>query len=183
VQTLDVSDHSTMPRRLQVYTDPLQHALIAAAVAAPLVSRGGWRVVVTAVAAATVIDVDHAVAARSVRIRATTSLATRPRSHSAVTALGVGALVAVAAGPVHGWAAFGGLASHLLHDAGDRAAPTPLLWPFAQARQLGRRRQLAGTAVLVLGSLAVSRLTATSARGRSAADAGGGGATARPQTA
>jgi hypothetical protein len=169
--------------RLQIYTDPLQHALIAAAVAAPLVPRAGWRVVGTAVAAATVIDVDHAVAARSVRIRATTSLATRPRSHSVLTALGAGALVAVAAGPVHGWAAFGGLASHLLHDAGDRAAPTPLLWPFAPARQLGRRRQLVGTAVLALGSLAVSRLTATSARGQFAAAAGGDGAAARPQTA
>jgi len=169
--------------RLQVYTDPLQHALIAAAVAAPLVSRAGPRVILTAVVAATAIDVDHAVAARSVRIRATTSLATRPRSHSVLTALGVGALVGIAAGPVHGWAAFGGLASHLLHDAGDRAAPTPLLWPFAKARQLGRRRQLAGTAVLALGSLAVSRLTATSARGQSAAGAGGAGATARSQTA
>ena len=177
-----MTDRAAVPR-LQIYTDPLQHALIAAAVAAPLVSRAGWRVVVTAVAAATVIDIDHAVAARSLRIRATTSLAMRPRSHSALTALGVGAVVAMAAGPVHGWAAFGGLASHLLHDAGDRAAPTPLLWPFAQARQLGRRRQLAGTAVLVLGSLAVSRLTATSARGQSAADAGAGGAAARPQTA
>jgi LexA-binding, inner membrane-associated putative hydrolase len=169
--------------RLQVYTDPLQHAVIAAAVAAPLVPRAGWRVVVTAVAAATAIDVDHAVAARSLRICATTSLATRPRSHSVLTALGVGAVATMAAGPVHGWAAFGGLASHLLHDAGDRAAPTPLLWPFAQARQLGRRRQLAGTAVLALGSLAVSRLTATSARGQSAADAGGGGGAARSQTA
>jgi LexA-binding, inner membrane-associated putative hydrolase len=171
-----------MPRRLQVYTDPLQHALIAAAVATPLVSRGGWRVVATAVAAATAIDVDHAVAARSVRIRATTSLATRPRSHSAVTALGVGALVALAAGPVHGWAAFGGLASHLLHDAGDRAAPTPLLWPFAPARQLGRRRQLVGTALLTLGSAAIARATAASATGRSAAGAGGDAAAAHPQT-
>ena len=168
-----------MPRRLQVYTDPLQHALIAAVVAAPLVSRGGWRVVGTAVAAATVIDVDHAVAARSVRIRATTSLATRPRSHSAVTALGVGALIAVAAGPVHGWAAFGGLASHLMHDAGDRAAPTPLLWPFARERQLGRRWQLAVTTGLVLGSLAVSRAGGAAWRGPSAVVAGDGAAPLR----
>ena len=135
--------HSPAPSPVQVYTDPLQHALIAATVAAPLVPRAGWRVLVTAVAAATVIDVDHAVAARSVRIRATTSLATRPRSHSLLTALGAGTLVAAAAGPLHGWAAFGGLVSHLLHDAGDRAAPTPMLWPFAPARQLGRRWQLA----------------------------------------
>jgi hypothetical protein len=148
------------PSRLQVYTDPLQHALIAATVVAPLVPRAGRRVVATAVASALVIDVDHAVAARSLRIRATTSLATRPRSHSLLTAVGAGGIVAVAAGPFHGWATFGGLVSHLLHDAGDRAAPTPMLWPFASARQLGRRWQLAGTAVLVLCSVAVSRATA-----------------------
>lgn len=149
-----------MPSRLQVYTDPLQHGFIAAAVAAPLVPRAGGRVVATAVVAAWVIDIDHAVAARSVRIRATTSLATRPRTHSVITALGLGGLVGLAAGPVHGWAAFGGLASHLLHDAGDRAAPTPMLWPFVPARQLGRRWQLAGTALLLLGSVAVSRARA-----------------------
>jgi hypothetical protein len=66
----------------------------------------------------------------------------------------------VAAGPLHGWAAFGGLTSHLMHDAGDRAAPTPVLWPFAPARQLGRRWQVGATAALVLGSLAVSRAAA-----------------------
>src|SRR4051812_50187955 len=69
-------------------------------------------------------------------------------------------VVCAAAGPLHGWAAFGGLASHLLHDAGDRAAPTPLLWPFAPARQIGRRRQLAATAALAVASAAVSRATA-----------------------
>ncbi len=167
--------------RLRVYTDPLQHALIAAAVAAPLVPRAGWRVVLTAAAAATVIDVDHAVAARSVRVRATTSLSTRPRTHSALTALGAGAVVTAAAGPLHGWAAFGGLASHLLHDAGDRAAPTPILWPFAPARQLGRRCQLAGTALLVLSSMAIGRATAANARAGSAGDAGEDGAAGCPQ--
>jgi hypothetical protein len=140
-------------------------------------------VVATAVLAAIVIDVDHAVAARSLRVRHTTSLATRPRSHSLLTALGAGALVAAAAGPMHGWAAFGGLVSHLLHDAGDRAAPTPLLWPFAPARQLGRRRQLAGTAALALGSVAFSRVAAATSRGPSAAGAGGDGAAARPRRA
>jgi hypothetical protein len=168
---------------VQVYSDPLQHALIAAAVAVPLVPRAGSRVVVTAVAAAVVIDVDHAVAARSLRVRAVTSLATRPRSHSLLTAVGAGALVAAVAGPLHGWAAFGGLASHLLHDAGDRAAPTPVLWPFAPARQLGRRWQLAATTVLALGSVAVSRAAGASARDPSSGDAGGGGAAAHPRAA
>jgi membrane-bound metal-dependent hydrolase YbcI (DUF457 family) len=151
------------PRALalvRVYTDPLQHAAIAAAVVAPLVPRAGRGVLLTAVVPALAIDVDHAVAARSVRVRATTSLATRPPTHSFVVAIATGAIAGAAAGPVRGWAAFAGLASHLLHDAGDRAAPTPLLWPFAPARQVGRRRQLAGTAALVAGSLAVSRATA-----------------------
>jgi len=153
-------EYAAVPSRLQVYSDPLQHALIAAAVVAPLVPRAGRAVLGTAVAAALVIDVDHVIAARSLRVRATTGLATRPRTHSLVTAVAAGAAVALARSPLHGWAAFGALTSHLLHDAGDRAAPTPVLWPFAPARQLGRRRQLVFTAALVLGSVAVSRGTA-----------------------
>jgi membrane-bound metal-dependent hydrolase YbcI (DUF457 family) len=174
---------ATMPTvsRLQVYSDPFQHALIAAAVAAPLVPAAGPSVLRTAVTAALVIDVDHAVAARSIRVRDTTALATRPRTHSLVTALGAGALVTVAAGPVHGWAAFGGLVSHLLHDAGDRAAPTPVLWPFRPARQLGRRRQAVVTAGLVLGSVLVSRAAATS-RGRGGASPDSGGAASALRT-
>jgi len=169
--------------RLQIYSDPLQHALLAAAVAAPLVPRAGWGVLAAAAVPALVIDLDHAVAARSVRIADTTALATRPRSHSLVTAAGTGAVIATAAGPLHGWAAFGGLVSHLLHDAGDRAAPTPMLWPFAPARQLGRRRQLAGTLALVLASAAISRAAAAASRRPSAAAADGAGGTARPRTA
>jgi hypothetical protein len=171
------------PSRAQVYSDPLQHALIAAAVATPLVPGSGGGVLATAVAAAVLIDVDHAVAARSLRIDATTSLATRPRSHSLLTALGAGALVGAAAGPAHGWAAFGGLASHLLHDAGDRSAPTPLLWPFAPARQVGRRRQLAATVMLALGSVAVSRAMAAASRGPTSGPVDAAAAAARPRTA
>jgi LexA-binding, inner membrane-associated putative hydrolase len=171
-----------VPNRLLVYTDPLQHALIAAAVVAPLVPRARGRVLATAVTAAIAIDVDHAIAARSWRIGALTSLPRRPPSHSMLAAAGTGAVVAAAAGPLHGWAAFSGLASHLLHDAGDRSAPTPLLWPFAPARQLGRGAQLVMTAALALGSLAVSRATAAASRAPSAPGAGGDGAAARSRT-
>ncbi len=165
---------------LRVYSDPFQHAAIAAAVVAPL----GRDAIRTAVTAALVIDVDHAVAARSVRIRATTGLDARPRTHSVVTALAAGATLGGLAGPVQGWAAFAGLVSHLLHDAGDRAAPTPVLWPLAPARQLGRRRQVAGTALLALGSLALSRAVAGASSAPSAAVyADGGAASAGPRTA
>jgi membrane-bound metal-dependent hydrolase YbcI (DUF457 family) len=169
--------------RVQVYSDPLQHVLIAAVVTAPLVARGGRRVLGTAATAALVIDVDHAIAARSVRVRDTTSLTLRPRSHSLVTAALAGSLVAAAAGPLHGWAAFSALGSHLLHDAGDRAAPTPVLWPWRPARQLGRRVQLAGTLLLTTGSAIVAGWDGARARARSAAGVGGGSAAASPRTA
>jgi LexA-binding, inner membrane-associated putative hydrolase len=158
---------------LRVYTDPLQHALIAALVVAPLVPRAGPGVVATAVGSGLVIDVDHAVAARSVRVQAMTTLGMRPRSHSVLTALGAGAVVTAAAGPLHGWAAFGGLASHLLHDAGGPGAPTPLLWPFAPPPRVGRRRQLVGTTLLVLGSAVLSWATAAASPSSTAAAAGG----------
>ena len=137
-----------------MYSDPLQHAALAALVVAPLAAGTDARVLRTALVAALAIDVDHVVAARSARPRDTTALPARPRTHSLLTAAGVGCAVWAAGGPWHGWAAFAALGSHLLHDAGDRAAPTPVLWPWRPARQLGRRVQLAGTVALTMASAA-----------------------------
>lgn len=168
-------------RELQVYSDPFQHAAIAAAVVAPLAAQAGSRVLATAITAALAIDIDHAVAARSFRPRHTTALAQRPRTHSLLTAATAGTLVTATAGPLHGWAAFAGLGSHLLHDAGDRAAPTPVLWPWRPARQLGRRRQLAGSLLLTFGS-AVVGYAASRGRARAAAGTGDAGAASPPRT-
>jgi membrane-bound metal-dependent hydrolase YbcI (DUF457 family) len=168
-------------RWLRVGSDPVQHAAIAAAVAAPLAARVGPRVLATAIVAALVIDLDHAVAARSIRPRHMIALDQRPRTHSLLTAGMAAALVAAAAGPRHGWAAFAALGSHLLHDAGDRAAPTPVLWPWRPARQLGRRRQLAGTVALTMGSAFVG-FAAGRGRPRAPGGTGGAGAAAPPRT-
>jgi membrane-bound metal-dependent hydrolase YbcI (DUF457 family) len=171
-----------LARRVRVYSDPLQHAAIAAVVVAPLAARVGRRVSATAVTAALVIDADHAVAARSIRPRDTTALAQRPRTHSLLAAAGAGALVSAVAGPAHGWAAFAALGSHLLHDAGDDAAPTPVLWPWRPARQLGRRAQLVGTLGLTTAS-ALAGSAAVRARSRAAACSRGADAGASPRTA
>jgi hypothetical protein len=136
-------------RYLVAAADPFAHALLAVAVTAPL----GRRAVLTAVMTGTAIDVDHVVAAL-------------------LAAAAAGAGGALAGGPVHGWAAFAGLASHLLRDASDDAAPTPLLWPWAPPRQIGRRWAVAGVAALALGSWMLSRRAAAAARPTSA-DAGG----------
>ena len=142
----------TFGRRVLALTDPLVHALIAAAVVSPLAARFGRAPLVTAVVAATAIDVDHPLAARSVRLGPILSMAERPRSHNLTAALALGALGTLAAGPVHGWAAFSGLVSHLLYDAGDSTAPTPLLWPFAarapdREAAVGRRNRRAGAGI------------------------------------
>src|SRR5687768_978486 len=105
---------------MRVYSDPLQHAALAALVVAPLAVRTDSRVLGTAVAAALMIDIDHVVAARSARPRDMTALPARPRTHSMLVAAGVGCALWAAAGPWHGWSAFAALGSHLLHDAGDR---------------------------------------------------------------
>jgi hypothetical protein len=114
-------------RSLVAAADPLAHALLAAAVVAPL----GRAAIRTAVVAGTVIDVDHAIVARSARPRAMLSLPARPASHGLLAAAAAGAVGAAGGGAVHGWAAFAGLASHVLRDASDGSAPTPLLWPCA----------------------------------------------------
>ena len=110
----------------------------------------------TAVVAGTLIDVDHVVAARSARPSAMLTLRTRPRSHALLATLAAGALGTAAGGPVHGWAAFAGLTSHLLRDASDDAAPTPLLWPLQAAAPDRPRAAAAGVAALALGSWALS---------------------------
>jgi LexA-binding, inner membrane-associated putative hydrolase len=165
-------------RHLVAGADPFAHALLAAAVVAPL----GRRPVLTAVVAGTLIDVDHAIAARSARPSAMLTLRTRPRSHALLVTLAAAALGTAAGGPIHGWAAFAGLTSHLLRDASDDSAPTPLLWPFRPARQIGRARAAAGIAALAAGSWEISRRTGRAAGPTSAAGADTGGAPVDPRT-
>ena len=148
----------SLGRYLVAVSDPLAHALLAAAVAAPL----GSAAVRTAVVAGTLIDVDHAVAARSLRLEPMLSLPARPRTHAIAVAVALGAAGVAVGGPRHGWAAFAGLTSHLLRDASDDQAPTPILWPVGAPRQIGRRVAVAGVAALAVGSWAVSRRAAAS---------------------
>ena len=137
----------------------------------------------TAVVAGTLIDVDHVVAARSAAPERDADPAHAARAATALLAtLAAGALGAAAGGPVHGWAAFAGLTSHLLRDASDDAAPTPLLWPLRPPRQIGRARAAVGVAALTLGSWAISRPGSRRREPSSADAADSGGAQARPRT-
>ena len=169
-------------RRALAYSDPLAHGLVAAAVVLPLVPRFGRRPLLSAVAAALAIDLDHPVAARSLRLAPMVSMQARPPTHNLLSALAAGGVGAVAGGAVHGWAAFAGLSSHLLYDSADSAAPTPLLWPLRPPRQLGCARAGAGLAALTVGSWLLSRAE-SGATGPAAAAPGGGGGSTPPRTA
>jgi membrane-bound metal-dependent hydrolase YbcI (DUF457 family) len=158
---------------LKAGVDPLAHGLLAGVVAAPLARGRGRGPVVTAVVAGTLIDVDHLVAARSLRPVRWLTLGGRPRAHTMTLAVATGGIAAAVGGPAHGWAAFGGLASHLLRDASD-AGGTPILWPVSGT-------YAAGVAGLALGSWLVSRASGAGAAGASSR-AGACAAGARPRT-
>ena len=167
--------------RLVAYGDPLVHALVAAAVVAPLVRRAGSAPLVTAIAAGTLIDVDHPLAARSLDLRANLSLASRPRSHSLVAALVTGRWGAPRAALCTRGPRSPGWPPTCCATPVTATRPTPLLWPFAPARQLGRGPALAGIAALAAGSWLLSR-AAGAAASRSAAGADDGAAGALRQT-
>jgi membrane-bound metal-dependent hydrolase YbcI (DUF457 family) len=170
-----------MPTVIRSCSDPFAHGLLAGAVAAPLARGGGRGPVVTAVVAGTLIDVDHVVAARSLRPVTWVTLGGRPRAHTLLLAVGAGGVVGLLGGRTHGWAAFGGLASHLLRDASDPGG-APILWPLSGRRHIPRAAYGAGIAGLVLGSWLVSRSSgALEAAGADASSGAAGAAAGAPQ--
>jgi membrane-bound metal-dependent hydrolase YbcI (DUF457 family) len=173
-----------MRKLVRACSDPFAHGLLAGAVAAPLVRSAGRGPVMTAVLAGTLVDVDHLVAARSLRPITWITLGGRPRAHTLLLAVGAGGVAGLLAGRAHGWAAFGGLASHLLRDASDYSG-APILWPLSGRRHIPRSAYGAGIAGLAVGSWLVSR--SSGAWGAAGADvssgAVGAGAGALPRTA
>lgn len=145
-------------RWLRGVTDPLVHGVYAAAVLAPLAKRGQWRPLVAGVVAGMLIDVDHAVSARSLRPSDLWSLPARPRAHSLILATAASVAAWRAAGSRYGWAVFAGLWSHLLRDATD-ASGTPVLWPVSRRDRLPRWAFATGVVALTLGSEALARST------------------------
>jgi membrane-bound metal-dependent hydrolase YbcI (DUF457 family) len=112
--------------------DVMSHAAVAALVMLWTVPAWGWRPLIAAVLAAALIDVDHALAARSILPSRLMSLAARPASHSLLgvaVASGVGWL---AGGRRVAFAAGVGILTHVLGDA--QSEPGVPLWvPWSAA--------------------------------------------------
>jgi membrane-bound metal-dependent hydrolase YbcI (DUF457 family) len=109
--------------------DEVAHAGVAAICSWPLGRKWGARSVLVAVLSGTVIDVDHAIAARSLAPRRMMRLAERPATHSLLGVLLVAIVTGAVCGRRLGYAAGIGAASHVLRDA---VAPpgVPLFTPL-----------------------------------------------------
>ena len=109
--------------------DVLGHAAVALAIMLWTWPAWGWRPTLVAVLAATLIDLDHVVAAGSLDPARLTSLAARPPAHSLLGTLVLANLGAAFGGPRLGYAAGVGALSHIVRDA--TAPPgVPLLVPL-----------------------------------------------------
>jgi membrane-bound metal-dependent hydrolase YbcI (DUF457 family) len=143
----------TRRRRIRALADPFLHAGFAAAVLAPTVRRAGWGPLRAGIAAGLIIDLDHVVAARSVRVAKTAGMPTRPRPHNLFLATAASAAAWRTAGRKYGWAVFAGLWSHLLFDATDGSG-APLFWPVARRDRVPIVLFLVALAALAAGSTA-----------------------------
>ncbi len=129
-----VQEGTWIPRNLRAVYDNFTHGTIAGLLAA---FTGRGRASVGRFLAGYVVgaglDIDHAIAARSLRLGAMLSLGGRPFSHSlafsVATAIAVGA---VSRRPSWAWLVFFSLASHVIRDAGLSRAP--IFWPLPPAQ-------------------------------------------------
>lgn len=117
---------ATNGTRRRALLDGLSHGSAALAVtlpAAPLVPDPGW-FVAAGLAGSLVLDLDHVVAAQSVRLERCMTMPARPPTHSFLFVL----LASLALAGLRPWRGLGlglflGLGSHLLRDLGTGGAP------------------------------------------------------------
>ncbi|MHC5035038.1 MAG: metal-dependent hydrolase [Planctomycetota bacterium] len=122
------------PRTFWALFDVPVHAILALLVVFPLVDTQAptekTAILIFAVLLiGTLLDVDHFVAAKSLKINDVLSLPIRPTTHSLAFSGAVGILVVlVSRNPILSWIVFAALVSHVLRDAGG--GKTPILWPL-----------------------------------------------------
>jgi len=125
-----IQAQSGLPNATFLVAHETAHVAAAAACSLWLVPAWGFRALGASVAAGTLIDIDHAIAAGSIDPARMMALGARPPTHSLA---GV-SLIAVVVMAVFGWrpgyAAFAGGISHIIMDAS--AAPgVPLFAPWS----------------------------------------------------
>lgn len=144
--------------------DEVGHASVAAFVLLWAWPTWGWRPLLAAVLAATLIDVDHALAAGSLMPERMMTLAARPAAHSLLGAAVAGGAGWLVGGRRVGYAAVVGVLTHLARDAqGDPGVP--LLVPFVAEWHV--RLAAWSLPLLVIGLAAVTSVASSASWPRS----------------
>jgi membrane-bound metal-dependent hydrolase YbcI (DUF457 family) len=121
----------TLPPSLAfAVTDEIAHASVAVLCASAVAPAWGFRPVLVALLTGTAIDVDHAVAARSLDPMRMMSLGARPATHSLAGVVLIAVLIGAIWGPRSGYAALLGAATHVMRDANGTPG-APLFAPFS----------------------------------------------------
>jgi membrane-bound metal-dependent hydrolase YbcI (DUF457 family) len=161
-----VQARSTPPSDTFLIAHEVAHVALATACAMWLVPAWGFRILLVAIAAGTLIDVDHAVAAGSIDPARMMALGARPATHSLVGVALLGALVLAGLGWRAGYAAFAGALSHVIYDA--TAPPgVPLLAPWSADNHVIVPTWSLVLLILALGCGGVVLASLTSRRRRS----------------
>jgi membrane-bound metal-dependent hydrolase YbcI (DUF457 family) len=125
-----VQQQTAPPSTTFLVAHELGHIAAATACTLWLVPAWGFRSLIAAILAATLIDVDHAVAAGSIDPGRMMALGARPATHSLAGVALIGVIVLAAFGWRAGYAAFAGALTHIVLDA--NAPPgVPLLAPWS----------------------------------------------------
>jgi membrane-bound metal-dependent hydrolase YbcI (DUF457 family) len=133
-------------------TDVLGHAVAALACTIWLLPGYGLRPVLASVLAATLIDVDHAVAAHSLDPARMEALQARPPTHSLAFAAAIAGLGWVVFGLPTGYALAAGIVIHLLADAVEPGG-VPLLLPLVSDEHVRVPQVAFGLGVVALSTL------------------------------
>ncbi len=120
---------SLPPSLIFALTDEIAHASVATLCALPLVPVWGLRPLLVAMLAGTLIDVDHAIIARSFDPLQMMTLGARPPTHSLAGALLLTVLISALWGTRNGYAVLLGTITHIVRDA-DGIPGVPLFVPF-----------------------------------------------------
>jgi hypothetical protein len=145
--------------------DVLIHGVVALVIGFPLLracqtARQSTLLLVTMFLAATLIDLDHFVAAGSFALSDALSLSMRPPTHSLSFAVILGSLATlISRNPLVGWGIFASVSSHVLRDAAGGI--TSIVWPLP-LQSIPRWTYYAGeVGLLVVSFLLVSTILTT----------------------
>jgi membrane-bound metal-dependent hydrolase YbcI (DUF457 family) len=125
-----VQQETAPPSTTFLVAHELGHIAAATACTLWLVPAWGFRSLLVAVLAATLIDVDHAVAAGSIDPGRMMALGARPATHSLAGVALLGLFVLAIFGWRAGYAAFAGAMTHIVLDANGLPG-VPLLAPWS----------------------------------------------------